>query len=308
MNAEAPARSLSAAQRRAAALITVGAVALYLFMRWLPTGTNLNHMDFRVDAKNAIEFCDPANPQFIPVVAVKSPVQLSLQAEPAPAQGRETRFVLTMRTASGKPIAPEDLLVVHTQKLHVMAVDPTLQDYHHVHPTPGRRAGEWRFALTPERVGTYLVFADFTPAATQRGLYASAQFEVPGVVPRVMRTTNWSDTQGPFRFELSTPQVEIHAGAPTQLQLAISRADGGPVPLQPVMGAFAHLVAFDEERTGFAHLHPDQVDLAQPPDPVNPKLSFRITIPRAGRYVIWAQFNLEGKEAFVPFWVDVLPM
>lgn len=87
MNAEAPARSLSAAQRRAAALITVGAVALYLFMRWLPTGTNLNHMDFRVDAKNAIEFCDPANPQFIPVVAVKSPVQLSLQAEPAPAPG-----------------------------------------------------------------------------------------------------------------------------------------------------------------------------------------------------------------------------
>ena len=31
-----------------------------------------------------------------------------------------------------------------------------------------------------------------------------------------------------------------------------------------------------------------------------------VTIPQAGRYVIWAQVNLDGRESFVPFWVDVL--
>jgi hypothetical protein len=54
-------------------------------LRLLPTGTNLSHMDFRVDprATNAIEFCDPLNPQFIPVVAVRSPVSMSIvTAEP----------------------------------------------------------------------------------------------------------------------------------------------------------------------------------------------------------------------------------
>lgn len=307
MTAPAATSLSSPVQWRSVGLITAAALVVYLFMRWLPTGTNLNHMDFRVEEKGAIEFCDPANPQFIPVVAVRSPVEISLRTESAPAQGREARFVLRLRTAGGKAIGPEDLLVAHTRKLHLLVVDPTLQDYHHVHPEPGRQAGEWEFAVTPRRVGTYRVFADFTPVATQRGLYASTDFTVPGVVPRVARTANWTDTAGPYRFALSTPQVEIQAGVPTTLVLAIDRADGGAVPLQPVMGAFAHLVTFDEERSGFAHLHPDQTDLAQPPDPVKPVLSFKVTIPRAGRYVIWSQFNLAGQEAFVPFWVDVLP-
>ena len=84
--------------------------------------------------------------------------------------------------------------------------------------------------------------------------------------------------------------------------------DGAPamaVPLEPVMGAFAHLVAFDRARSGFAHLHPAQADLTQRPDALHPQLDFKLTIPRAGRYVIWAQVNLAGSERFAPFWFDV---
>jgi hypothetical protein len=73
------------------------------------------------------------------------------------------------------------------------------------------------------------------------------------------------------------------------------------VPLEPVMGAFAHLVAFDETRSGFAHLHPTESDLLKQPDAKNPTLNFKLTIPRTGRYVIWAQVNLGGTETFVPF-------
>jgi hypothetical protein len=73
------------------------------------------------------------------------------------------------------------------------------------------------------------------------------------------------------------------------------------------MGAFAHLVAFDQARSGFAHLHPMEIDLEKPPDPRQPELNFKITIPRAGRYVIWAQVSLGGRETFVPFWFDVAP-
>lgn len=301
-------RSLTPAQRRSVLVITGAAAVLYLVMRWLPTGSNLNHMDFRVEAKGAIEFCDPANPQFIPVIAAKSPVTLTLAGDAAPAQRQETRFTLTLRTASGKPVAPEDLLVTHTRKLHLLVVDPTLQDYQHVHPEPGRRAGEWVFALTPDRPGTYRVFADFTPAATARGLYASADFTVPGEVARVMRTTNTTAQIPGYNFELAMPAL-FRAGVPTELKLRIESpgAEKKPVRLQPVMGAFAHLVAFDEARSGFAHLHPNETDLAQPPDARHPELTFKVTIPQPGRYAIWAQVNLDGRETFVPFWVDVLP-
>jgi len=289
-------------------LITGVALALYLGIRLLPAGSNVNHMDFRVEGKGGIEFCDPANPQFIPVVAVRSPVVMSLEADVPPARHEPLAFTLTLRTASGKPIGPADLLVAHTRKLHLLVVDPTLSDYQHIHPEPGRREGEWHFSLTPQRSGVYRVFADFTPMATQRGLYAVAEFTVPGAVPTVINAGNTTVQARGFTFELSLPEA-LHAGKSTDLSFRIASPGTvkEPVPLEPVMGAFAHLVAFDEARSGFAHLHPQETDLARPPDLREPELHFRITIPQPGRYVIWAQVNLGGTEAFVPFWVDVLP-
>lgn len=289
-------------------IITAVALALFLGVRLLPTGTNLNHMDFRVEGKGALEFCDPANPQFIPVVAARSPVVASLTADREPARDQPVQFTLRLATASGKPVAPEDLIVAHTRKLHLLIVDPTLNDYQHVHPEPGRRPGDWVFALTPNRSGLYRVFADFTPAATQRGLYTSADFTVPGAVARVVREASTTAQAMGFNFELVLPPV-FRAGQPVDLKFRIETQgrDKKPVPLQPVMGAFAHLVAFDEARSGFAHLHPNETDLAKPPDSLRPELNFKVTIPEPGRYVIWAQVNLGGSEIFVPFWVDVTP-
>jgi hypothetical protein len=289
-------------------VITAVAVALYVFVRLLPTGSNLNHMDFRMEGKGALEFCDPANPQFIPVVAVRSPVVVTLQPDREPARDQAVKFTLKLATASGKPVGPADLLVAHTRKLHLLVVDPTLNDYQHVHPEPGRRDGEWVFTLAPQRAGTYRVFADFTPAATQRGLYASADFTVPGPVAKVTREPNTTAQLAGFQFELVLPTA-LQAGKVADLKFRIESQgrEKVPVPLQPVMGAFAHLVAFDDARSGFAHLHPNETDLARPPDALRPELTFKVTIPAPGRYVIWAQVNLAGSELFVPFWVDVMP-
>lgn len=308
MNSTTTQPTLTRTQLRSALLITLAALAFYAFMRWLPVGSDLSHMDFRVEEKGAIEFCDPNSPQFIPVIAAKSPIEMTLRSDESPARGRPLNFTLTMRTASGKPIGPADLLVAHTRKLHLMVVDPTLNDYQHLHPEPGRNPGEWHFSMTPERVGTYRVFADFTPAATARGLYAAVDFEVPGQVARVLRSTNTTWQAGGFNFHLDTPPL-LQAGRAANLALRIESpgATKRPVPLQPIMGAYAHLVAFDEDRSGFAHLHPDQADLSQAPDALNPELTFKVTIPAAGRYVIWAQVNLAGSDVFVPFWVEVMP-
>jgi hypothetical protein len=312
----AVAPGLAGEQRRQIVRITVGALAIFFILRFLPTGTNLSHMDFRVDAKNSIEFCDPLNPQFIPVVAVKSPVTMTITADAPPALGREARCVVTLRTATGKPIAAEDLIVAHTQKLHLLIVDPTLADYQHVHPVPQAK-GEWSFAFTPRLPGTYRVFADFTPAATARGLYASADVSVERLAgqtsPEVAAAANASRTdpnvrtveRDGYRFSLVPRNPVLRVGQPLDLALRIERTDQGPLTLEPVMGAFAHLVAFDASRSGFAHLHPMETDLAQKPDPVRPTLNFKVTIPRAGRYVIWAQVNVGGRETFVPFWFEV---
>lgn len=296
---------------RQVAWITLAAVGLYVTVRLLPTGTNLSHMDFRPDG-TSVEFCDPANPQFVPVTSVRSPVEMSLAAGEWIA-GRAGQLVLTMKTVTGKPVGAKDLLVVHTQKLHLLVVDPTLADYQHLHPVPGEKPGEWRVEFAPRRAGVYRVFADFTPAATTRGLYASADLDVKNAEPAGSnpppppRTDVGAVVRDGFRFELRPREQPLRAGKAADLAFSVVGETGAAVPLQPIMGAFAHLVAFDEARSGFAHLHPNEADLTRPPDVQRPVLTFKITIPKAGRYVIWAQVNLGGRETAVPFWIEVAP-
>jgi hypothetical protein len=108
-----------------------------------------------------------------------------------------------------------------------------------------------------------------------------------------------------FRFSLSATPRPVRAGQQADLKFSVTGTDGGPVPLQPVMAAYAHVVAFDEARSGFAHLHPMEIDSLRPPDSIHPAMNFKLTIPQPGRYAIWAQVNLAGREVFVPFWFDV---
>jgi hypothetical protein len=305
---------LTRPQQNQIALLTIGAIALFVTFRYLPTGTNLSHMDFRVEGGNVIEMCDAANPQFIPVVTVRSPVAMTLVQATSAVAGSEVHATFTLKTASGKPIAAEDLIVMHTRKLHLLVIDPTLTDYQHLHPEPGRTPGSWDFHFTPRLGGVYRIFADFTPVATGRGLYANTEINVavpPGAAsgpaePAPALNTFVADREG-YHFALLPGTLPIRVRQPVDLKFIVTRPGGGAVPMEPVMGAFAHLVAFDDARNGFAHLHPMEADLLKPPDAVRPTLSFKITIPQAGRYVIWSQVNLGGHEVFAPFWFDVVP-
>ena len=305
-----PNSALSSAQWRQFVWITLAAVSLYVFFRFLPTGTDLNHMDFRVTGKNAIEMCDPSNPQFISVIAATSPVALTVKTAAAPTAGREVQVTLRMTTANNKLIAPEDLVVMHTRKLHLLIADPSLTDYQHLHPEPTRVPGEWSFTFTPKLGGIYRIFADFTPAATNRSLYANFDLVVAGEqlsTPELAAamTPSWIGQRDAYRLELVPGTRQIRAGQATDLKFSVTNTGGGAVGLEPVMDAYAHLVAFDTARSGFAHLHPMDADLGVAPDSIKPTLSFKITIPAAGRYVIWAQLKINGREKFVPFWFDV---
>jgi hypothetical protein len=256
---------------------------------------------------NAIEFCDPANPQFIPVIAVRSPVSMTLTSDAPARAGQPVRVTVRLATSTGKPLAPADLRVEHTRRLHLLLVDPSLDDYQHLHPEPGARPGDWVFEFTPRFGGDYRVFADFVPIATSRGLYAGTDFRVEGPLhpAEFNRPTQETVEQSGVRFHLRVAEGAVRAGVTADLIFSVERVDGGEVVLQPVMDAYAHLVAFDSARGGFAHLHPMDAGLAQAPDRRQPTLRFKVTIPEPGPYVVWAQVGLEGRDVFVPFWLNV---
>ncbi len=229
MSAPAQARGLSPAQWRGIAVITAGAAALFVTVRLLPTGTNLSHMDFRVQGGNVIEFCDPANPQFLPVVAVRSPVTLSVAARDPARAGEDVHATLTLTTFSGKPIA-EGLQIVrggYWMPPHRRPVARRATSFH-VHPVPGRRPGEWTFQFRPRFGGAYRLFADFTPVATNRGLYSETEMAVAGAPSPVAAGTqpvSWTAFAAGYEFALSPASLPVRARIPATLTLSITRPD-----------------------------------------------------------------------------------
>lgn len=291
--------------------LTVVAVLAYLGIRNLPVdGGSLHYTDFHSGGQSLLEFCEPGGPQFVPVDRVRSPVTLTLESAGPLRAGEPARVVARLTSASGKPVTADDLLVVHTQKFHLLLVDPSLDDYQHLHPVATDEPGAFTFEFHPRNAGSYRLFADFTPRPTGRALYAGATLEVAdgldqtgGLEPPKARGARVVDV-GAFRFALTFGAGQVRINETADLHLDVTRVDGGSVQLEDVMGAPAHVVAFDQGRTGFAHLHPlPSEDTAGVPG----ALQFQMHLTDPGTYRLWAQVKIEGREIFAPFDLTVEP-
>ena len=87
-----------------------------------------------------------------------------------------------------------------------------------------------------------------------------------------------------------------------------SRADGRPfTQLEPIMGAYAHLVGFADDYRTIVHLHPSGEEPKRPADRGGPTLEFKFYPPRPGFYRFYAQVHVDGKDRFARFGVVVPP-
>lgn len=297
-------------------LLSAAALAVFLTLRRLPLASGgLHYTDFGAGGKSIMEFCEPGSPQFAPVDRVRSPVTLELRPVVPLRVGEPAQLVARLSAASGRPVTRDDLLVVHTERLHLLIVDASLEDYQHVHPQPTTVPGEFSFGFTPHRGGAYHVFADFTPRATGRALYAGARLEVAppagGVENGTVDVSLADAERDGYRFSLAPARTPVRTNELAALEFSVARADGGAVVLDDVMGAPAHLVAFDAGCTGFAHLHPgapagDARSAATPGDGAR-RLAFTLSLADPGLYRLWAQVRLGGRDVFVPFDLRVEP-
>lgn len=278
------------------ALITVAAVSLFIGLRALPdTECGFLHYDPPVVDGDGIEYCGNDQPVFVEVRELKYPVKTKLSLASPPRVGEPAQVTLEFTSDSGRVIAPKDLAITHTELMHVLLVDSTRRDYHHVHPEPVGPGGQWQFTFTPERPGPYTVFAEFVPNRTKQVVLAEAVIEVAGEAPTGKQPpglpAGWT-----ARLDIEPAAIGVNDEA--RLRLRIAREDGQPAALEPVMGAWAHLVAFDEAVSGFAHLHPKYTGREKGPEP---QLEFVFSTHRPGAYQIWAQVKVDGQERFVPF-------
>ena len=87
--------------------------------------------------------------------------------------------------------------------------------------------------------------------------------------------------------------------------MSISK-DGKPVDfLEPVMGAFAHMVGFYEDYETIAHIHPMEKEPTENTERGGPILRFHIEPEQSGHLKLFAQVQINGKQVYAPFSISV---
>jgi hypothetical protein len=204
----------------------------------------------------------------------------------------------------GSVLGERELKEAHTRKLHLLVVDPTLTDYHHIHPKPMPN-GEWSFDFTPLKNGRYRVWADVIPVATGKQEYIVADIGMPSKEQATIdQSTAMTSTVDGYTFTLAL-EGEPKAGAAVMGNVTVTK-DGKPfTQLEPVMGAFAHVVGFTEDYNSVLHIHPMGKEPTSDAERGGPKLEFHIEPEKAGFVKLFAQVRIDGKDVFAPFGITV---
>lgn len=225
--------------------------------------------------------------------------------------GQLAEIKVRLTKGDGSPVTLADLVEMHTQRIHLLINDQSLSDYHHEHPKPTGVPGEYAFSFTPAKPGPYRIWADVVPASTSIQEYVIAD------IPADTAPASLSDRQTVFtaivegrKYDLAfqTDGKPIHAGQTVIGSIAVTGADGKPfIKLEPVMGAFAHIVGFSEDRKTILHVHPYTRDPIGPEDRAGPAFAFKLYAPTAGFLRLYGQVQIDGVSQFAPFGLNILP-
>ena len=288
-------------------LIGVPFVLVYFIIRNLPVEPCDFLHEETYNEEGVLDYCGPGDSDFVDLTTRKWPLKLKFRPLDELKTGRDIRFEIDLRQFDGSPLKAEDIALSHTKKIHLLAVHQSLSDYQHIHPEPDSLYdGLWKFSMTPKYSGKYSVFLDFIPVRSPRRVILSTSFNVTGNETHEQRLQTSTYKLDGSSFKLGYDKSED--GDKFELTLSVTDDQNKSQILEPVMGAFAHMVAFDEKLKGFAHLHPNENTTPITKDASHTgALTFTFVPPSKGRFRLWAQCKLaqNKSEIFVPFDIEI---
>ena len=258
--------------------------------------------------------------------AITPPVMGGLTISPLTAveAGAPVTVALSLQNAEGAEVTANDLAVTHERKLHVMIIDEGLEDYIHTHPDPDEN-GRFAITFTPKCARAYRIWADFTvadedapaPAAAERDhhdapsgtpVVAAASLAVgDDAAPAFAGKNALFVDAGALRFRLWA-DGDVKAGETARFRLSVTDEDGTPFRgLEPIMGAYAHLVGFDPGATAMAHAHPSGAHPHGPDSRGGPDLVFDVMLDKPGPHRLFLQTRKDGEEIAAAFTVVAQP-
>jgi hypothetical protein len=203
-----------------------------------------------------------------------------------------------------QPISLNDLKTVHTKKIHLMVIDSTLTDYYHTHPLADSKNKDFVFNFTPKKSGPYQIWVEFTPSATNKQVFIKIDMGHSSQKPLVNKEEKLNTHVGPYQFDLKL-DGKAQVGQPVMATITVTK-DGKPVDqLEPVMGAFAHVVGFNADYSSIMHIHPMGKEPSNDSERGGSKLMFHLEPQNAGYVKLFAQFRINGTDIYVPFGIFV---
>ncbi len=276
-------------------IITAIFVGLFVLMKFLPDSEcGFLHYEEVVNENGEVEFCATNSAGFIDLIKLDYPVDLFIEWDRNTNDG-----TVELKMDGGHFLFPHELAFTHTKMMHLLLIDQSLSDYHHVHPEPLGIDKTFSFKFKPNKPGTYKVFAEVVPKRTRRQLIASGKLETSGKSHAQNFSSKTIDHRGDLKFELDGLPKKLSVNQDYRFILRVRDSSGSYANLEKIMGAKAHMVAFDAERRGFAHMHPIEdpfLDLEN-----NKDLSFLFNVPRKGWYRIFAQVKRNGQPIYAQF-------
>lgn len=239
-----------------------------------------------------------------------STIRLSIQ-EIIDKKNQKLILIKLIDMKNNKPVTSNDLIEAHTQKIHLLIIDDSLTDYSHVHPVETATPGVYQFEWQPTfEKASYRAWADLLPTNTKTQEYVIADFPL---TKTMKKTENHMDrhpfsesTVNGYTFKLSFDKTPLHAGKPAMGKIDITDAKGKSVhTLEPIMGAYAHIVGFNEDLKTVIHVHPMGKEPIKTSERGGPELQFHVEPNKAGFIKLFAQVQINGKTLFVPFGVTV---
>ena len=287
-------------RRRQSVLAITGIfIVLFFVMRFLPDSEcGFLHYEEVVNENGEVEYCATNSAGFIDLVQLDYPAELPMKWNSETNEGE-----LSLQLDGGRFLLPHELAFTHTKQMHLLFIDESLEDYHHIHPQSEDMGRVYRFDFSPKNGGKYTAYAEVVPKRTRRQFIATNVLDVDGTVEEKDFYRKTNDIQNSLRFKLEQVPEKLKVNQDYRFKLKVRDVEGNKVPLETIMGAKAHMVAFDAEQRGFAHMHPIE-DILVEANEVD-DLSFLFNVPRKGWYRLFAQVQKNGESIYARFDLEV---
>lgn len=221
--------------------------------------------------------------------------------------GKKLTQIRLTKITDDQPITLNDLKEAHTQKVHLLIVDDSLTDYHHIHPEATKEPGVYQFEWAPKAKGNYKLWADLVPVDTNEQQYVAFDLIKDNKAKAIVdKKTSMQSTIDGYTFKLSFDKDKLVTGNAAMGKITVTDAKGEPVKtLEPIMAAYAHIVGFSEGLKSVIHVHPMGNEPEKDTDRGGPELDFHLEPSSPGFVKLFAQVKLNGKELFVPFGLNI---